>query len=439
MVRSRSSLVVPILALAVTLAADDAAAQSLLERSPNLSGGWVGGPHSLHFNFLHRFNQSGPPQRQVMNRPTFLLAYGARTGTLLGVQYATRSDIVVGLPNEWELFGRQALLREDRGAPVDLAAQLSYNHSAESVDGEVSLARRIGPLRLLAAGRGFSSGYGEGTRYAVAAGAALRLGTWFAVSGDVAQLLAAADDERLVWGAAVQVGIPLTPHTFSVQAVNTNSATLQGSSRGARERRWGFEFTVPVALARYGRRTPPPVAQIDHEAQRAAEDSLRHAAVVDSISEALRARYELRYRQDSLRLALRDDSVRLAQQLDSLRAVARADSIRRAEAAAAEAAAEAAQREEQRRQQPARQPVRAGMRNLAFEPARIVIDVGTTVIWRNNDQVEHTVTARNGSFDSGTMRPGATWQHTFTRPGTYDFTCTPHPFMTGVVIVRARP
>jgi plastocyanin len=48
----------------------------------------------------------------------------------------------------------------------------------------------------------------------------------------------------------------------------------------------------------------------------------------------------------------------------------------------------------------------------------------------------HTVTAADGKFDSGLIQPGGRWSHTFTQPGTYDFTCTPHPFMKGVVIVR---
>ena len=56
--------------------------------------------------------------------------------------------------------------------------------------------------------------------------------------------------------------------------------------------------------------------------------------------------------------------------------------------------------------------------------------------WTNNDPVEHSVTAADGSFDSGLIASGATWRHTFTKPGTYQYSCRPHPFMKGVVIVR---
>ncbi|HEX8430362.1 MAG TPA: cupredoxin family copper-binding protein, partial [Longimicrobium sp.] len=78
----------------------------------------------------------------------------------------------------------------------------------------------------------------------------------------------------------------------------------------------------------------------------------------------------------------------------------------------------------------------AGIRNLAFTPARIEVTAGSTVEWTNNDALAHTVTAPDRSFDSGPIEPGKSWSHTFTTPGTYDFSCTPHPFMKGVVIVR---
>ncbi|MBA2244066.1 MAG: cupredoxin family copper-binding protein [Gemmatimonadetes bacterium] len=78
----------------------------------------------------------------------------------------------------------------------------------------------------------------------------------------------------------------------------------------------------------------------------------------------------------------------------------------------------------------------AGMRNLAYTPARLEIAAGTTVEWRNQDVVAHTVTAEEGGFDSGLIEPGSTWRHTFHEPGIYSFLCTPHPFMKGVVVVR---
>ena len=127
------------------------AAQSLLERTPNVSGGWVGSPGTIYFNFLHRFTSSGPPERQVTNYPTFLLGYAPFNRTLLGVNYSTRSDVAPRFPNEYELFLRYA--------PLDfVAAQAGYNNAAESVDGELSAHYSLGRLRLLAAARAFSNG-----------------------------------------------------------------------------------------------------------------------------------------------------------------------------------------------------------------------------------------------------------------------------------------
>jgi plastocyanin len=86
---------------------------------------------------------------------------------------------------------------------------------------------------------------------------------------------------------------------------------------------------------------------------------------------------------------------------------------------------------------PANRTVAVELRGLKFNPARITIDAGTTVVWTNYDAAAHTVTANDKSFDSGTMQPeGGTWQYTFNRPGTYNYFCAPHPFMRGVVVVR---
>jgi plastocyanin len=65
----------------------------------------------------------------------------------------------------------------------------------------------------------------------------------------------------------------------------------------------------------------------------------------------------------------------------------------------------------------------------------VVIGVNNTVIWTNNDNEPHTVTASNGSFDSGNMNPGTTFTYTFTTPGTYTYICTYHPWMRGYVTV----
>src|SRR5579885_2816806 len=66
------------------------------------------------------------------------------------------------------------------------------------------------------------------------------------------------------------------------------------------------------------------------------------------------------------------------------------------------------------------------MKNIAFSPVEIHIAPGQSVTWTNSDPLQHTVTADDGSFDSGLIDPGATFSQEFDAPGTYQYYCTPH-------------
>ena len=76
---------------------------------------------------------------------------------------------------------------------------------------------------------------------------------------------------------------------------------------------------------------------------------------------------------------------------------------------------------------------------VRFSPAEITIEVGDTVLWQNEGD-SHTVTANDGSFDSGDPRPGP-WELSFTfeSPGDFSYFCEVHVYqgMTGVVHVQA--
>ena len=233
---------------AVAGAPDVASCQSVLDRSPNLSGGWLGAPGTLQFNFIHRFGVGDAPTRKVTNSPTFLLSYQLPLPLLIGFNYATSSDVAAAFPNEWEFFARYG----KRG----VALQGGYNQAAESFDAELTGTHAFGKLRLMAVGRLLSNGYhSDTTRYAVGGGATLRLNRWFALAGDVTTLLDRRASEDPAWGAGLQIAIPYSPHTLSLQVTNTNTATLQGASRGIDKVRGGFEFTIPFTLSRYfGRR-----------------------------------------------------------------------------------------------------------------------------------------------------------------------------------------
>ena len=66
----------------------------------------------------------------------------------------------------------------------------------------------------------------------------------------------------------------------------------------------------------------------------------------------------------------------------------------------------------------------------------ITVNAGDVVVWRNSDQVEHTLTADSGAFESPLIKPGQRWSFRFTAPGTYAYHCIPHPFMKADVRVR---
>jgi plastocyanin len=70
-----------------------------------------------------------------------------------------------------------------------------------------------------------------------------------------------------------------------------------------------------------------------------------------------------------------------------------------------------------------------------FRPRDITIDAGSTVVWRNIDDRSHTVTAGDGSFDSGIFDVG-TFTRTFDVPGVYNYLCILHSGMVGSVTVN---
>ena len=78
---------------------------------------------------------------------------------------------------------------------------------------------------------------------------------------------------------------------------------------------------------------------------------------------------------------------------------------------------------------------------LNYDPASVTVAKGGKVTWTNNDPVPHTVTSTfnipSGAtgFDSGNMNQNATYTTTFTVAGTYQYTCTYHPWMHGTVVI----
>src|SRR5579864_8225308 len=67
--------------------------------------------------------------------------------------------------------------------------------------------------------------------------------------------------------------------------------------------------------------------------------------------------------------------------------------------------------------------------NMSFSPSSLTVTAGTTVTWTNNDTMTHTVTADDGSFDSGNITMGSKYSKLFSTAGTYTYHCTIHPNM----------
>ena len=74
--------------------------------------------------------------------------------------------------------------------------------------------------------------------------------------------------------------------------------------------------------------------------------------------------------------------------------------------------------------------------NTAYAPNPITIGVGETITWVNNDREAHTSAGDDGSWNSGTIGPGANFSRTFPTAGTFTYHCTIHPGMIGSVTVR---
>ena len=100
-----------------------AEAQSLLDRSPNLSGDWVGAPGTLYFHFVHRFTVSDAPQRKVSNVPTFLVAAGLPKRLLAGFNYSTNSTLAPNFPPAGPLLQKILEDRSILAARSDITTQ----------------------------------------------------------------------------------------------------------------------------------------------------------------------------------------------------------------------------------------------------------------------------------------------------------------------------
>ena len=84
---------------------------------------------------------------------------------------------------------------------------------------------------------------------------------------------------------------------------------------------------------------------------------------------------------------------------------------------------------------PAAEPGQVIVKGVAFNPNEVRTAVGESVTWSFEDGgLEHTVTADDGSFDSGRKAAG-TFERTFDAPGTVAYHCEVHTRMKGTIVV----
>jgi amicyanin len=85
------------------------------------------------------------------------------------------------------------------------------------------------------------------------------------------------------------------------------------------------------------------------------------------------------------------------------------------------------------------QTVKVEIKDMKYEPKVLTITAGTTVTWVNVDDMPHTVTDKNRvAFRSAGLDTGDSFTYTFDKPGSFDYFCTIHPYMTGKVVVTAK-
>lgn len=71
----------------------------------------------------------------------------------------------------------------------------------------------------------------------------------------------------------------------------------------------------------------------------------------------------------------------------------------------------------------------------SFQPDRLTVAEGDSIVWVNKDPFPHTATA-SGTFDSGSIDPEKSWKFLAGKKGTFDYICTFHPTMKARLTVE---
>ena len=79
---------------------------------------------------------------------------------------------------------------------------------------------------------------------------------------------------------------------------------------------------------------------------------------------------------------------------------------------------------------------RVEIKGMTYAQSELTVAPGDTVVWVNRDIVPHTVTGDGRQFDSGSLSPSAEWSFVARERGRFPYTCTFHPVMKGVLVVK---
>lgn len=74
-----------------------------------------------------------------------------------------------------------------------------------------------------------------------------------------------------------------------------------------------------------------------------------------------------------------------------------------------------------------------------FDPREVEIEPGGSVMWINDDVAIHRLTFLEPALDSGNIRAGRSWVHTFETEGDFLYYDAYRNTMKGSVVVRAVP
>lgn len=76
--------------------------------------------------------------------------------------------------------------------------------------------------------------------------------------------------------------------------------------------------------------------------------------------------------------------------------------------------------------------------NFAFMPGDLTIAAGERIEWTNDDGAPHGLLFKDGTAGAAMMLPGASFSRRFDKPGSYEYACSIHPYMTAKITVRAK-